>query len=251
MKTNEREERILAILKQQQFASVRQLAATLYISPSSIRRDLTRLERAGLVERSYGGVILRGNLHTAAPFLIRSEQNRQCKKEIAARAAALLHDHMTVLIDDSTTAYFLLEHLTAHTGISVITNNLVTALHEIELSLSTYMIGGTSTNRSTVMCGSYALGMLDQIYADICFFSSFALSDDGEISDCTEEANTVRKKMLSRAGTRVFLCDSSKFHTHAAHRLCSLREVEYVFSDQPVPGWEPDDEPPSPRQARR
>lgn len=251
MKTNEREERILAILKQQQFASVRQLSQTLYISPSSIRRDLTRLERAGLVERSYGGVILRGSLRTAAPFLIRSEQNRQCKKEIAAKASALLRDHMTVMIDDSTTAFFLLEHLAARTGISVITNNLVTALHAIELSLSTYMIGGTSTNRSTVMCGSYALGMLDQMYADICFFSSFAVSDDGEISDCTEEANTVRKKMLSRAGTRVFLCDSTKFHTHAAHRLCNVREVEHVFSDQPVPGWEPDAASGTPRQILR
>lgn len=238
MKTNEREERILSILKQQQFASVRQLSDTLYISPSSIRRDLTRLENAGLVERNYGGVILRGNLHTAAPFLIRSEQNRQTKKELTAKASALLHDHMTVMIDDSTTAYFMLEHLTRFSNISVFTNNLITATHAIELSLKTYMIGGTSGSHSVVMCGSYALDMLDQVYADICFFSSFALSDTGEISDCTEEANTVRKKMLDRSELRVFLCDSSKFHTHAAHRLCNIRDVEYVFCDRPAPGTE-------------
>lgn len=236
MKTNERDERILSILKQQQFASVKQLSDTLYISPSSIRRDLTRLENAGLVERNYGGVILRGNSRTAAPFLIRSEQNRQIKKELAVKASALLHDHMTVMLDDSTTAYFMLEQLTRFNGISVFTNNLITAAHAIERSLKTYMIGGTSGSSSVVMCGSYALSMLEQVYADICFFSSFALSDTGEISDCTEDTTTVRKKMLERSALRVFLCDSSKLHTHAAHRLCSIRDVDYAFCDKPIPG---------------
>ncbi|MBQ7348189.1 MAG: DeoR/GlpR transcriptional regulator [Clostridia bacterium] len=238
MKTNEREESILSILKKQRFASVSQLAGMLYISPSSIRRDLTRLENAGLVERNYGGVILRGDLHTAAPFMIRGEQNRTLKKEIAAKASSLLRDNVTVLLDDSTTAFYMLEHLKKFNNISLFTNNLTTAIHAIEQSIKTYMIGGSSTNGSVVMCGSYALDMLDKIYADICFFSSFALADNGDIYDCTEEANAVRRKMLDRSATRVFLCDSSKFHTHAAHRLCNLSDIEYVFSDKQLPSGE-------------
>ncbi len=235
MKTNEREERILAILRRQQFAGVKQLSEELYISPSSIRRDLTHLETLGIVERRYGGVILQGDRHTAAPFMVRCDQNRLLKKEIAERASVLLQDNQTVLLDDSTTAYYMLKHIAKHKGIAVFTNNLHTAAEAIDLSIKTYMIGGLSCNGSAVMCGSYAMQMLERVYADLCFFSSFALSDGGEIMDCTEEANAVRQKMLIRAKTRVFLCDSNKFHTHAAHRLCHVREVEYVFSDRPLP----------------
>ena len=237
MKTNERDEQILSILRQQRFASVNSLAETLYTSPSSIRRDLNRLEAAGIVERSYGGVILLGDGHTAAPFVIRGEQNRLLKKEIAAKASVLLRDNLSVILDDSTTAFYMLEHLARFRNISLFTNNLSTAQRAIELSIKTYMIGGTSTGQSVVMCGSYALDMLDRIYADLCFFSSFALADNGDISDCTEESTAVRRKMLERADVRAFLCDSTKFHTRATHLLCNVSAVEHVFSDQPLPAF--------------
>lgn len=235
MKTNEREEQILAILKEQRFASVRSLSELLYISPSSIRRDLTQMEARGLVRRNYGGVMLGGEERTAAPLTVRYEKNRAGKREIAARASVLLRDGMTVILDDSTTAYYLLEHLARYKNVSVFTNNLTTAAKAIELGLKTYTVGGVSANGTVVMTGSYAMEMLDRIYADVCFFSSFALSDDGEISDCTEEANEVRKKMLERSAVTVFLCDASKFHTHAAHLLCRVSDVDYVFSDTELP----------------
>ena len=125
MKINERERQILDILKKDRFAGVRQLSEKLYTSQSSIRRDLNRLEQAGIVERSYGGVMLCEDVHRAAPFLIRSEQNIVLKKEIAAKAASLLKDNMTVMLDDSTTVFHLLEHMTRYSNISVFTNRFL------------------------------------------------------------------------------------------------------------------------------
>lgn len=232
---NTREEEILSILKKQQFASVKYLSDVLFISPSSIRRDLSQMERAGLVERSYGGVILREELHSAPPFPVRSERNRHAKKEIAALAASLLSDDLTIILDDSSTVFGLAEHLTRFRNITVITNNLVTAEKTVSFSIPTYMIGGVSRTGTTVMTGGYALEMLDRMHADLCFFSCFALSDDGEISDCTEDSNTVRKKMLERADRKIFLCDSSKYHLRATHKLCDVADVDCAVTDAPLP----------------
>ena len=232
MKINERQERILTILRTQRFASVSTLAEMLYTSPSSIRRDLTQMQSAGLVRRNYGGVMLCDTEHTAPPVSVRLETNKANKRKIARRAAALLRDNVTVFLDGSTTASYLAEYLAEREGITVFTNNLQTAADLIARSVDTYCIGGHSVGRSHIVAGSYAEDMVENLHADLFFFSSFALSDDGVISDCTAEENSLRRRMLRHADVRVFLCDSSKFHRRAAHRLCTLDEVDYFFSDE-------------------
>ena len=234
MKTNERESQILQILKEQQFASVTDLARALYTSPSSIRRDLTHMQSAGLVRRNYGGVVLCDREHTPAPASVRLEEHKAEKKQIARMASAFLHDNMTVFLDSSTTASYMADYVAEFQNVTVFTNNLRTASRLIELSVDTYCIGGRSVLQSYVVGGSYAEDMVRNLHADIVFFSSFALSDDGVISDCTMEENVIRKLMLARADRRVFLCDSSKFHRFSTHRLCSVDEVDHcVFNEEP------------------
>ncbi len=89
MKTNEREAEIMNILKERKFISVQALSDELYTSPSSIRRSLTRLEAGGLVKRSYGGVLLCDDGRTAACPDVRLEKQKDEKKRIAKKAAAL------------------------------------------------------------------------------------------------------------------------------------------------------------------
>lgn len=231
MKLNERQEKILEILRTQRFAGVSTLAELLYTSPSSIRRDLTQMQSAGLVRRNYGGVMLCDTEHTAPPVSVRLETNKANKKKIARKASTLLRDHVTVFLDGSTTVSYLAEYLAAHDGITVFTNNLQTAADLIARSVDTYCIGGHSVHGSHIVAGSYAEDMVDQLHADLFFFSSFALSDEGVISDCTAEENSLRRRMLRHSNTRIFLCDSSKFHRTAAHRLCTLDDVDYCFFD--------------------
>ena len=234
MKTSEREEKILDILREQRFAGVNQLSAALYISPSSIRRDLTHLQQLGLVQRNYGGVLLCENERTAPPVSVRLEANKAQKKRIAQQASALLRDHMTVFLDGSTTASYLAEYLAERKELTVFTNNLRTASELIGRSVNTYCIGGHSLRGSHVLGGPYAEDMIRNLHAHIFFFSSFALSDDGVISDSCAEENSMRKLMLSRSDCRVFLCDSSKFHRSSTYRLCTTDEIEHcVFDREP------------------
>ena len=111
MKLNEREEFIIKTLKVVRFASVKYLSDVTYTSPSSIRRDLTRLENAGIVKRSYGGVALADEDETVPPIFIRKDKNRSQKHSIARKAASLIKDGMTIILDGSTTAFRTLQSL--------------------------------------------------------------------------------------------------------------------------------------------
>ena len=236
MKTSERERQIIALLSERSFISVQELSELLYTSPSSIRRDLSRLEAVGIVKRNYGGVVAVADHGGSAPVSIRSEVNKTVKRTIAKKAAALLSDGMTVLLDDSTSAAAMVEFLAERRDISVFTNNLETAANATAYGIRTYLLGGAlPSDSATVTVGRFALDMLRSIHADICFFSATALSEEGEIFDSTEQHDLLRREMLLRSEASVFLCDGSKFLRTSMYRVAALSEIDYLVSDQPVP----------------
>lgn len=236
MKTNEREEQIISLLREQSFISVQELAARLYVSPSSIRRDLTRLEALGVVRRNYGGVVAAGGNPTSPPIAMRSEVNKAAKRAIAKKASVLLRDNLSVLLDDSTTAAAMVEFLAPCKGISLFTNNLETASAATERGICTYLLGGAlPPDSATVTVGSFALDMLRAIHVDICFFSTSALSESGDLFDSTEPHNLLRREMLRHADTRVLLCDSSKFLRTSIYRSAHVDDINYICTDKPLP----------------
>ncbi len=231
MKENERKKQILEILREKNFASVEELSKALYTSPSSVRRDINQLQASGLVKRNYGGVML-FEQKAAAPMTWRWEAQKNQKKLIAKQASSCLRDNTSVFLDSSTTAYYLIEHIAQRQGITVITNNLRTATDLVANGVDTYCLGGHIIPHSTSMCGNYTYTQLCQFHADIMFFSSFALSHDGTVTDSSAEENAIRKQMLSQSDCHVFLCDSSKFNKQSTHYLCSVDEVDFCFYDK-------------------
>ena len=236
MKVNEREQQIIHLLGERSFISVQELAERLYTSPSSIRRDLTRLESLGVVRRSYGGAVAIGGTTTSMPLVVRSEINKAAKRQIAKRASILLHDGISVILDESTTAAAMVEQLAELRDVTLFTNSMETASAAVERRLNTYLLGGAlPANSATVTVGAFTLEMLRLVHADLCFFSVAALTEEGEAFDSTEQHAMVKREMLRRASTRVLLCDSSKHGRTSLYRVCSLDEVNYLASDQPLP----------------
>ena len=231
MKINERKEFIINLLKTTHFASVTYLSEKTFTSPSSIRRDLTELEKAGIVKRSYGGATLIDGDEVAPPIFIRKDKNRISKRNIALKASTLLKDGMTVILDGSTTAFYMLPHIAERKDMTVITNSLLTANTATEYGLKVYSTGGYSEQGSPVLIGTYAQETLNKMMADIAFFSSLAISDDGIVSDCNENENKIRKIIIERAKIKVLLMDNSKKHKSSLHVLCSLSDVDYFFSE--------------------
>ena len=74
----ERNEQILAILKENKACTVYELSQKLFVSESTIRRDLSRMEQKGLVTRTFGGAILKSNpIMEDTSFFLREKENLQ------------------------------------------------------------------------------------------------------------------------------------------------------------------------------
>lgn len=236
MSISQRQNNILEILNERIYITVEELAKITFTSPSSIRRDLTYLQNNGLVKRSHGGVTLPEPIKGVASFHDRTQKNIREKRIVAKKAAALLRDGQSILLDGSSTASFMLPYIAKLTSPTLFTNNLSTALNAIELGIKTHCIGGHSFNGSGVLIGPEAYRFLEEIKADILFFSSQCVDISGSISDSVQEETYIRQRMLQSAKTRVFLCDSEKFAKTAFYRLCSVDEIDFAIFDRNFDG---------------
>ncbi len=231
MEQTPREQAITDLIEEKGFMSVNALSAALYASPSSIRRDLAKLEEKKIVQRTHGGAVLSKDSGIVSPFFKRKAIHTEQKQKAAAKAAFLIHDGMTVMIDGSSTALQMLPHLKKHKDIRVFTNNLYTYQAAIEMGLEAYCFGGGPSADPETLSGIITEEAVSQIYTDMLFFSSKCVSENGDITDPVDGENRVRRIMLEHAKTRVFLYDTSKVGVPALYRLCNIRDVEYCFSD--------------------
>ena len=111
MYKNERQQEILKILANKGYTTVDYLSATMFISESSIRRDLTELENKGLVQRSYGGVELKQNNNKLIPFSTRIHHRVKEKKYMAEKASELVNDGDIVFFDQASSCLFVAQEL--------------------------------------------------------------------------------------------------------------------------------------------
>jgi DeoR/GlpR family transcriptional regulator of sugar metabolism len=231
---NQRHSEILTILEKEGFAEVRALSERLYASQPTIRRDLSFLEKQGYVRRSHGGVIP-ANDRQGTPVSFRKGKNAQEKARICRLAATLIPPSATVFTDASTTAFHLAEHIKDIDNITVVTNGLPLCSALAESNLRTFSTGGRLVSSSMAFVGYQAEKCAASFNADLFFFSSSSLGNDGAICDYSEEETALRRIMHVQSAKTVYLCDSHKFGTRSAFVAFSLSEIDVIVTDSPLP----------------
>ena len=229
----EREDEILALLSETEYATVDYLVKKINISASSIRRDLKNLEERGLVLRSYGGVKLAGSMGKHIPFSLRSHENSSQKKQMARAAVGLLQAGDVVFMDGSSSAFFLAELLPSIGGITVITNSIDMMALLSGYDIKAYCTGGMiSGENRAVLVGGSTQEFVQRVRADAFVFSVQAMSEDGEFFDCYAEEVAVRSAMMRNARKKIMLCDSSKWGKTSTFYQTSLSDVDYLITDK-------------------
>ena len=237
MKENQEKE-ILEILQNNQYATIDELSEKLFVSASTIRRKLDVLQKKGLVTRTHGGAQLNDDNNFFPSFTFRVHENSFEKKKIALSAIKLIKNGDLIFLDGTTSAFFIAEYLSEFKNIRVITNGIDTLSLLAKNNITAYSTGGCvqELNRS-VLIGHYAEEMIKNFHADIAFFSARSVDSNGEIYDCFEEENVIRKAMIKHATKKVFLCDSTKFGKTNLFHLCSLNDVDYIVSNHTIPDF--------------
>ncbi|MBQ7916246.1 MAG: DeoR/GlpR transcriptional regulator [Firmicutes bacterium] len=228
----EREQQILQYLEQKQTSSVKELAKYLYVSEASVRRDLEKMEKAGIVERVYGGVLLSKYRNGIKPAQMRDKDYTDRKELIAEKASKKVSDGDTILMDASTTVFRMCRYLKKKKNLKVITNSprICTELADCA-EITVFCTGGTYTAKNHCFLGSYAEQFLEKVNADAVFFSAQGIDPYGRISDVSEEEISMDQAMMYHARKKYFLCDSSKFGVVRPFTLCTKEDVDEILCD--------------------
>lgn len=227
----ERLDKIIALLKQRQTATVKTLAAHLYASEATVRRDLNELEKRGLVKRLHGGAVLLDGADRELPLYVREQQNVEAKRIIAAKAAHYLKDGQVIFLDASSTVMFLIKHLEPLQSLTIITNGLKTAEELRTLNHRIYCTGGLMLHNSSAYVGDFAAEFVRRFNADIFFFSSRGVSPDGTITDESAEETSIRRVMLQQSRQKIFMCDRSKIGKTYCYNLCRTDQTDAFLTD--------------------
>lgn len=228
--TETRRNHLRQLIQSQGFAALGDLVEKLGVSESTVRRDLDYLEEQGEVKRTHGGVFWTGASATMRMFASRHDSLWLAKRAIAARAAQLIADNETILLDGGSTTYELARQLVGR-PLQVVTNSLPVAnLFASSESVDLVMIGGYIHGRTGVSIGSLANAVLQQVNVGQAFLSVAGIDGRGYYNSNLLLVETERA-MIEAADTTVIVADSSKFGHASLSRLCGLADVQAVVTD--------------------
>lgn len=190
--------------------SVETLAQRVGVSASTVRRDLTSLQREGRIARTYGGAMVRESF-TERSFNESSLIGRQAKAAIAAAAAELVPAGGSVFLDAGTTCLALARILAERAPLRVGTRGLEAALLLTRVpEVDVVLVGGHVQPLSHGVVGPLASMVLDRLAFDVAFLGADAVDPERGLGEPTVEETDVKERAAGSAMDVVLLAHAAK-----------------------------------------
>ena len=232
----ERQDEILEILNKNKSCTVEELAAELFVSGATIRRDLRTMEEQGLIKRSHGGAMLFKSRADESALAIREQENTAAKRTIANLAVKLIQNGDSVFMDSSTTVGFLIPLFNNFKYLSVTTTGIRNAMLLSETNnVKIYIAGGQVHNHSNSITGTDTMDYISRIHADIAFVSCMGFSKNAAFTDANIEQSKLKRQMRRNSEKVVMLCDSTKFNKTFMCSDFDLDEIDYLITEKTPP----------------
>lgn len=229
--TAEREQRILAFLRQSTVMKVTELGRELGVSEATIRRDLQSMHERELLQRVRGGATLHP-LPLAEPlFHDKQALNPEAKQRIAAAALDLIADHDQIYLDGGSTVLALARMLGMRRQLTVVTNSLMAAECLMNSGHRLFLIGGEFRALSRTLVGPLTASVVGSLHVDKAFMGTigFTLSEGMTTTD-PAEAYT-KEQVMRRSNQVVLLADSSKLGVPSFARSGGVEDVAVLVTE--------------------
>lgn len=242
MYAEERQQAMAQLVAEHGRLSVNVLADRYDVTTETVRRDLSALERMGLVRRVHGGAVPATSLAVIESGLVERDQANTPEKERIARAALDLLPPVgaTVLLDAGSTTNRLASLLPRDHRLVVFTHAVPVAARlaghpQVEL----HLLPGRVRPNTQAAVGADTVAVLARLRADVAFLGSNGVTVDHGLSTPDHDEAAVKRAMVESARQVVALADASKVGIESPIRFASLDEVDVLVTDT---GIDPDDQ---------
>jgi DeoR family transcriptional regulator of aga operon len=241
-KTDVRADRIIKALLRAGDISVQELVEQVGTSAPSIRRDLARLEKRGLVLRTHGGATLVEPLlyepfrHDTS-FQARELRSADEKRRIGVTAAELVGEKETIGLTAGTTTTQVGRALRHRRGVSVITNAVNIGMELCnQPAIKTMLTGGTLAWAWTfALAGQPALNFLRDVYLDKAFIGVTGFDLERGVTTLESEEAAVSLAMIRNARQVIVVADSKKIATVSPALICPISSIHTLVTDTDLP----------------
>ncbi len=232
MKGKLREREIMTLLRDSGEVSVLDMANRFQVSEMTIRRDLTELERRGVVIRTYGGARSLFQEVGDESYNDRASDALPLKAAIANAARAYIKPGIHVFIDSGTTTWALAKSLPRDLEAHITTNDIGIAHHlltypKIQLSI----VGGIVRQIQHAVVGSTAVEMIKAMTAEIAFIGVNGFSLQRGFTTVNPFDADIKQAMITCADHVIILADSTKAGKVRSYPVAGLGKGHHLISD--------------------
>ena len=235
MYAEERQQAMAQLVAERGRLSVNVLAEEYDVTTETVRRDLSALERMGLVRRVHGGAVPSSSLAVIESALgDRDSANIAEKERIAKAAVSLLPPPgSTVLLDAGSTTHRLASLLPRDHRLTVVTHAVPIAARlagspQIEL----HLLPGRVRTTTQAAVGADTVAAIASLRADAVFLGTNGLSLDHGLSTPDRDEAATKRAMVRSARQVVVLADASKIGVESPVRFAGLDEIDVLVTDR-------------------
>jgi len=235
MLPNQRREKIIELLKEDGSAKVIDLARIFKVSEVTVRQDLEKMEKEGLIIREHGGAFLKNVEDSVRSFSILNNANME-KKELIGRCAAKFIDNGdTIILDSGSTTTEIAKNLTGRKNLTVITNALNIALIlGAEPGIDVIVTGGEFKPPTLSLTGQKAADFFKGLHVDKLFLATAGISLRSGLTYPGLSDIVVKKAMIDVSDVTYLVADSTKIGKNAFASLGALSLIDHIITDAEI-----------------
>jgi len=230
-KAVERRSKILQLLDDLGKVNVIDLSREFEVSEVTIRNDLDRLEKNNLLIRSHGGAFKTNNLALAVS--VKKGVNQAAKRLIGKKAASLIQEEDSIILDSGTTTFEISNHLENFKKLTVISNalDIVNNLSQFK-NLQVYMPGGYLKEFSMSLVGPMAERNFRQLHCRKLFLGVDGIKTETGVYTHHMEEAYLNQIMMEISEEVILVADSSKFKKTGLAFISGLEKVDKIITDE-------------------
>ncbi|MDR5733480.1 DeoR/GlpR family DNA-binding transcription regulator [Caballeronia sp. LZ025] len=229
-----RTEKIFERVRAAKLVKLSELSSEFGVSMPTIRKDIDELQRLGRVERVHGNVRLRAERLEPArrsyetPVLPTSAE----KALIGAKAASLIENGDSIILDCGATATELAKNLLDRQNLRIVTNALnIAILLGAEPTNRVMLTGGIFKPETIAVSGEKASTFFEGMFVDKLFLAAGGVSMESGISYPDFIDLHVKRAMIDAAKTVYLLADSKKFGKREFAAFGAMDSIDYLVTD--------------------
>jgi DeoR family fructose operon transcriptional repressor len=232
----ERQQAIADLVTRHGRLSVNALAEEYAVTTETVRRDLSALERVGILRRVHGGAVPAASLTLETKVGDRDLAHADQKDRIARAALSLLPSSgSSVVLDAGTTTARLAMMLPRDLQLTVLTNAVpIAARLAGSPSIDLHLLPGRVRPTTHAAVGEDTVAALGRLRVDVAFVGTNGLSLDHGLSTPDHAEAAAKRAIVAGARRVVVLVDSSKLGREHTVRFAELTDVDVVITDDGI-----------------